>query len=78
MFKSLGMLWVGLSVFFMAFEQFAKGLLSLCTAGAEMAGEFEDEARRERLAKRKENELLELQATAVVVPTIATTKAKAA
>lgn len=72
MFKSLGMLWVGMSVFFMAFEQFAKGLLSLCTAGAEMAGEFEDEARRERLAKRRENELLELQATAVV-PTLATT-----
>jgi hypothetical protein len=71
MFKSLGMLWVGMSVFFMAFEQFAKGLLSLCTAGAEMAGEFEDEARRERLAKRRENELLELQAT--VVPAIATT-----
>jgi hypothetical protein len=77
MFKSLGMLWVGMSVFFMAFEQFAKGLLSLCTAGAEMAGEFEDEARRERLAKRKEMELLDLQAT-VVVPTIATSsKAKA-
>lgn len=70
------MLWIGLSVFFMAFEQFAKGLLSLCTAGAEMAGEFEDEARRERLAKRKENELLELQATAVV-PAITTTKVKA-
>jgi hypothetical protein len=59
MFKALGMLWVGLSVFFAAFEQFAKGLLSLCTAGAEMAGEFEDEARRERIAKRKANEALE-------------------
>jgi hypothetical protein len=72
MFKSLGMLWIGLSVFFQAFEQFAKALLSLTTAGAEMAGEFEDEARRERLAKRKEMELLDLQATAVV-PAIATT-----
>ena len=77
MFKSLGMLWVGLSVFFQAFEQFAKGLLSLCTAGAEMAGEFEDEARRERLAKRRENEALELAATAVVVPAIAAPKVKA-
>jgi len=37
MFKSLGMLWIGLSVFFQAFEQMAKGLLSLFTAGAEMA-----------------------------------------
>ena len=72
MFKSLGMLWIGLSVFFQAFEQFAKALLSLTTAGAEMAGEFEDEARRERLAKRKEMELLDLQVTAVV-PAIATT-----
>lgn len=75
MFKSLGMLWIGLSVFFQAFEQFAKALLSLTTAGAEMAGEFEDEARRERLAKRKEMELLDLQATTLgtVVPAIATT-----
>ena len=72
MFKSLGMLWVGAGVFFAAFEQFAKALLSLCTAGAEMAGEFEDEARRERLAKRKENEALELAA----VPAITTTSAK--
>jgi len=68
MFKSLGMLWVGMSVFFMAFEQFAKGLLSLCTAGAEMAGEFEDEARRERMAKRKATEALELASTAPVTP----------
>ena len=67
MFKSLGMLWVGLSVFFMAFEQFAKGLLSLCTAGAEMAGEFEDEARRERMAKRKAVEAMELAATTAPV-----------
>ena len=56
MFKALGMLWTGLSVFFMAFEQFAKALLSLCTAGAEMAGEFEDEARMERIAKRQSKE----------------------
>ena len=77
MFKSLGMLWVGMSVFFMALEQFAKGLLSLCTAGAEMAGEFEDEARRERLAKRKENELLELQQATVSVPALTSSKAKA-
>ena len=56
MFKALGMLWVGLSVFFAAFEQFAKALLSLTTAGAEMAGEFEDEARMERIAKRKAKE----------------------
>ena len=72
MFKSLGMLWIGLSVFFQAFEQFAKALLSLTTAGAEMAGEFEDEARRERAAKRKANEELELAAT-VAVPTVTTT-----
>lgn len=76
MFKSLGMLWVGLSVFFQAFEQFAKALLSLTTAGAEMAGEFEDEARRERLAKRKEMELLDLQATAVVPAITTSSKAK--
>lgn len=56
MFKALGMLWVGLSVFFQAFEQFAKAMLSLTTAGAEMAGEFEDEARMERIAKRKAKE----------------------
>ena len=74
MFKSLGMLWIGLSVFFQAFEQFAKALLSLTTAGAEMAGEFEDDARRERIAKRKANELLE--AATVVVPAIEV-KAKA-
>jgi hypothetical protein len=69
------MLWIGLSVFFMAFEQFAKGLLSLCTAGAEMAGEFEDEARRERMAKRVANEALELASTAAVVtPVVAKAK----
>lgn len=66
MFKALGMLWTGLSVFFMAFEQFAKALLSLCTAGAEMAGEFEDEARMERIAKRKAKESLDGIATPVV------------
>lgn len=74
MFKSLGMLWVGLSVFFQAFQQFSQALLSICTAGAEMAGEFEDEARRERIAKRKAMESLE---AAAAVPAIASTKAKA-
>lgn len=74
MFKSLGMLWVGLSVFFQAFQQFSQALLSICTAGAEMAGEFEDEARRERIAKRKAMESLE---AASAVPAIASTKAKA-
>ena len=68
MFKSLGMLWVGLSVFFQAFEQMAKGLLSLFTAGAEMAAEFEDEARAERIAKRKSRELLEAAAVAPTPP----------
>lgn len=66
MFKALGMLWTGLSVFFMAFEQFAKALLSLCTAGAEMAGEFEDEARMERIAKRKAKEAMDGIAPPVV------------
>lgn len=73
MFKSLGMLWVGLSVFFQAFQQFSQALLSICTAGAEMAGEFEDEARRERIAKRKAMEVLEVTATTATVAT----KAKA-
>ena len=59
MFKSLGMLWVGMSVFFQAFEQFAKALLSLFTAMAEMSGEFEDEARAERIAKRKAKEAMD-------------------
>jgi len=76
MFKSLGSLGVGMSVFFMAFEQFAKGLLSLCTAGAELAGEFEDEARRERMAKRKAMEALELASTATTVITPVVAKAK--
>jgi hypothetical protein len=69
MFKALGMLWTGMGVFFMAFEQFAKGLLSLCTAGAEMAGEFEDEARLERIAKRKAKEL-EASAIAIATSTV--------
>ena len=68
MFKALGMLWTGLSVFFMAFEQFAKALLSLCTAGAEMAGEFEDEARMERIAKRKAKEAMDGVTTPVAIP----------
>ena len=68
MFKSLGMLWVGMSVFFQAFEQFAKALLSLFTAMAEMSGEFEDEARSERIAKRKAKEALDAASTPTVVP----------
>ena len=66
MFKALGMLWTGLSVFFMAFEQFARALLSLSTAGAEMAGEFEDEARLERIQKRQSKEAALLEVTAPV------------
>ena len=75
MFKALAMGWTGLAVFFAAFEQFAKSLLSLCTAAAEMAGQFEDEQRMERIAKRKAQEALD---TAATVPSITTTvKAKA-
>lgn len=77
MFKALGQLWVGLSVFFAAFEQFAKAMLSLCTAGAEMAGEFEDEARLERIQKRQAKEAALLAATAPVVAIAAPKKAKA-
>lgn len=73
MFKALGMLWQGFAVFFMAFEQFSKGLLSLCTAGAEMAGEFEDEARLERIAKRKAKEAMDV-ATTTPVATVAKVK----
>ncbi len=69
MFKSLGMLWIGLGVFFAAFEQFAKSLLSLCTAAAEMAGQFEDEQRIERINKRKAMEALEAASvTATAAP----------
>ena len=69
MFKSLGMLWIGLGVFFAAFEQFAKSLLSLCTAAAEMAGQFEDEQRLERIAKRKAMEAAATPAIAAPVTT---------
>ena len=65
MFKALAMGWTGLAVFFAAFEQFAKMLLSIFTAGAEIAGQFEDEQRIERIAKRKAMEALEAAATPV-------------
>lgn len=70
MFKALAMGWTGLAVFFAAFEQFAKMLLSIFTAGAEMAGQFEDEQRIERIAKRKALELLEVNAVPAVTTTV--------
>jgi len=75
MFKALAMGWTGLAVFFAAFEQFAKMLLSIFTAGAEMAGQFEDEQRIERINKRKAMEALEAAATPAITAPV-TTKVK--
>lgn len=53
MFKSMGMLWVGLGVFFQAFSMAAEGLLSVCTALTGMAKGFEETEALNRIRERK-------------------------
>lgn len=76
MFKAFGMLWTGMSVFFLAFEKLSLIFLHLCTAGSEMAEDVLNTQRRERLAELKASEAAELLLAQASAKPVAKPKAK--